>query len=106
MANAATSAATIVDPTGVPAKIEITIPESAQSTDRTAEKIVTILKLWKSRMADSAGKMTSAEISSDPRIPAAVLFDFDVLENAMSVSFLTDGRKGNYSIPMDDIIKK
>ena len=73
MANAATSAATIVDPTGVPAKIEITIPESAQSTDRTAEKIVTILKLWKSRMADSAGKMTSAEISSDPRIPAAVL---------------------------------
>ena len=28
--------------------------------------MVTLLKLWNSRIAESAGKMTSAEMSSDP----------------------------------------
>ena len=60
------STATIVDPTGVPARIEITIPKPAHITENTAEKIVTVLKLLNSLMADKAGKITSAEISSDP----------------------------------------
>ena len=43
--NADASAATIVDPTGVPPSIEINIPSKAQNTDRMVEKIVTALKL-------------------------------------------------------------
>ena len=56
----------MVDPTGVPARIEIRSPASAQTTESTAEQTVTEKKLRKIRMADSAGKMTRAEISSDP----------------------------------------
>ena len=66
MINATTSAATIVEPTGVPTRIEISMPSSAQITEKIAEKIVTLLKLLKIRMAESAGKITSAEIRSDP----------------------------------------
>ena len=64
-AKAATSAATMVDPTGVPARIEIRSPASAHITDSTAEQIVTDLKLPKIRMADIA------------RIEAESLFDRD-----------------------------
>lgn len=60
------SAATMVDPTGVPASMDIIIPESAHITDKTAEHIVTLLKLLKSFIADSAGKITSADMSSEP----------------------------------------
>ena len=57
---------TIVDPTGVPARIDMRIPSVAQMTDTTAEQIVTVLKLLNTRIADNAGKMTSAEIRRDP----------------------------------------
>ena len=43
--NAAISHATIVEPTGVPAKIEIINPEREHKTEITAEQIVTDLKL-------------------------------------------------------------
>ena len=56
----------MVEPTGVPARIEMMRPVAEQITERTAEQMVTRLKLWKSRMDESAGKITSAEISSDP----------------------------------------
>ena len=58
--------ATIVEPTGVPARMETRMPEKAHTTDRIAENTVTILKLLKSRMADNAGKITRAEISREP----------------------------------------
>ena len=60
------SAITIVAPTGVFARIEIKIPSAAQHTERNAEQIVTDLKLLNTRIADRAGKITSAEISSEP----------------------------------------
>ena len=46
--------------------MEMMIPKKAHMTDSTAEQIVTLLQLLKSRMADNAGKMTKAEIRSDP----------------------------------------
>ena len=58
--------ATMVEPTGVPAKIEITIPVNAHNTDNPAEQIVTDKKLLNILMADKAGKITSAEINNDP----------------------------------------
>ena len=56
----------MVEPTGVPATMEIRIPSRAQNTDSKAEQIVTDRKLLKIRMADMAGKMISAEIRSEP----------------------------------------
>ena len=58
--------ATIVEPTGVPAKIEIKIPRMEQTTDKTAAHIVTDLKVLKMRIADIAGNMTNAEMSNEP----------------------------------------
>ncbi|MCQ2290127.1 MAG: hypothetical protein MJZ63_02480, partial [Muribaculaceae bacterium] len=55
--NAAMSAATIVEPTGVPAIIEIIIPDEAQNTEKTAEQTVTELNDLKSRILASAGKI-------------------------------------------------
>ena len=66
MMNAAMSVTTIVDPTGVPSRSESTIPSSAHTTEMTAEQIVTERKLLKIRIAESAGKMTSADTRSDP----------------------------------------
>ena len=66
MINAAISTATMVEPTGVSPRTEIRIPSSAQITDRTAEQIVTPLKLRNRRIALMAGKMISAEIRRDP----------------------------------------
>ena len=66
MINAAMSAITIVDPTGVLQMIERTIPASAQNTERIAENIVTDLKLLKILIADNAGKITSADTRSEP----------------------------------------
>ena len=56
----------MVEPTGVPASMDARMPSSAQVTESSAEQMVTLLKLWNSRIAESAGKMTSAEMSSDP----------------------------------------
>lgn len=64
--NADKSAATIVLPTGVPAIIAISKPETEQITEITAEQIVTERKLLKIRIAERAGKITNAEISSEP----------------------------------------
>ena len=58
--------ATIVEPTGVPATIDIASPKNAQPTDSSTEQIVTALKLLKTRIADRAGKMMSAEMSKEP----------------------------------------
>lgn len=63
---AAASTATMVEPTGVPARIDMMMPQNAQITERVAEKMVTALKLPNSRIAESAGKITSADIRSDP----------------------------------------
>jgi len=60
------SMATIVEPTGVEARIEIMIPVRAQITDIIAEQIITDLKLLNTRMADNAGNMISADVSSEP----------------------------------------
>ena len=59
-------AATIVAPVGVDNNTERIIPEAAQITEMLAEQIVTLLKLLKIRIAESAGKIISAETSSDP----------------------------------------
>ena len=64
--NPAISTATIVEPTGVPATMEIRIPRAAQITDTITEHTVTALKLLNTRMADRAGNITSAEIRSEP----------------------------------------
>lgn len=63
---AAKSAATIVEPTGVPAKIEIKSPEIEQIDESTAEQIVTERKLLKILIAERAGKIIKAEIKSEP----------------------------------------
>ena len=60
------SATTTVAPVGVPARMEKTMPKKAQTTENTAEHKITDLKLLNTRMADKAGKITSAEISSEP----------------------------------------
>ena len=64
--NAARSAATIVLPTGVPARIEIKRPATEQTTETTAEQRVTERKLLNTRIAERAGKITRAEIKSEP----------------------------------------
>lgn len=63
---ATASAATMVEPTGVPARIEIRIPTRAHTTESTAENTVTFLKLWHRRIAESAGKITRADIKREP----------------------------------------
>ena len=65
-ANTKTSTATMVDPTGVPASNDISIPDIAHTTDETAENIVTLLKFFNMLMAESAGNITSADIRRDP----------------------------------------
>ena len=64
--NAARSAATIVLPTGVPAKIEIKRPVTEHTTETAAEQIVTERKLLKTLIAERAGNITSAEIKREP----------------------------------------
>ena len=60
------SIATIVEPTGVPARIEIIMPTNVQITDKQTEHITTERKLLNILMAESAGKIISAEIRSEP----------------------------------------
>ena len=56
----------MVEPTGVPARIEIKRPVRAQITDMIAEQIVTLLKLLNTLIADRAGKITRADMSREP----------------------------------------
>ena len=56
----------MVEPTGVPARIEARSPTTVHTTEKAAEKIITDLKLLKSRIAESAGKIINAEIRSEP----------------------------------------
>lgn len=60
------SIATIVEPTGVPARIEIIMPDKAHTTENIAEQIVTARKFLNKRIAESAGKITRADISREP----------------------------------------
>ena len=50
----------------MPAKTETRIPIAAQVTDNTAAHIVTLRKFLKIHIAETAGKMTSAEINREP----------------------------------------
>ena len=64
--NTTISAVTIVAPTGVENRMDNIIPVPAQITDMTAEQMITLLKLWNTRIAESAGKIINAEISREP----------------------------------------
>ena len=60
------STVTMVAPTGVPAKMEIINPAAAHTTEKMAAHTVTEKKLLNNRIAERAGKMTKAEINSEP----------------------------------------
>ena len=64
--NTMISAETMVEPTGVSASIEIMMPKKAQSSDITTEQIITLRKLLNTLIAESAGKIMRADISSEP----------------------------------------
>jgi len=66
MKNPAISTATMVDPTGVPRSIETRIPKTVHSIEKTTAHIVTALKLLNTRIAESAGKIIKADMSSAP----------------------------------------
>ena len=53
----------IVEPTGVDARIHITVPTMEHITAITAEQIITLLNVLKTLIAESAGKVISADIS-------------------------------------------
>ena len=58
--------ATIVEPTGVSATNETTIPKMAHNTDSIAEQSVTEKKVLNIRIAASAGNIVNAEIKREP----------------------------------------
>ena len=58
MKNTQISADTMVEPTGVPASIEMIMPLAAHNRDITTEQMITLLKLLNTLMAESAGKIT------------------------------------------------
>ena len=64
--NMAISTATMVEPTGVPARIDKRIPKNAQKTERRTEHKVTLKNVLKIRMADSAGNIINAEVNREP----------------------------------------
>ena len=64
--NTSRSATTIVEPTGVENRIDDTIPNPAHRTEIIAEQMITPRKLLNSLIAASAGKIITAEISSEP----------------------------------------
>ena len=57
---------TIVAPTGVEARIDNRIPTEEQNTEITADATMTARKLFSILMAERAGKMISADMSSEP----------------------------------------
>ena len=65
----------MVEPTGVPARIEIRIPPAALTTDITAALMVTERKDLNNRIAESAGKITSAEIRREPEKIVSICSD-------------------------------
>ena len=58
--------ATTVEPTGVEITIEVSIPTAEFTTDMAAAHSVSALKLRQTRIAERAGKMTSADMRSEP----------------------------------------
>lgn len=66
MKKTAISAVTVVAPTGVENSIDRIIPVPAHITEITAEHIMTFLKFLNILIAESAGKIMSAEISREP----------------------------------------
>lgn len=66
IAKTAIFAATTVGPTGVESSTEAIIPVAAHTTDTAAEDIITDLKVLNTLIDESAGKMTSAEMRSEP----------------------------------------
>ena len=82
------STTTIVDPTGVEESIDINIPKNAVITDDTAEKITTLLKFFITLMAESVGRITSADISRDPTrfIPSTII---NAITTAIIVLYLS-----------------
>ena len=56
----------MVEPTGVPASMDIIIPLRAHTTENAAENKVTDLKLRNRFIADNAGNIISADIRSEP----------------------------------------
>ena len=64
--NTTISAETIVEPTGVEARIDIIIPVAAHTTEIIAEQMITPRKLLNKRIADRAGNIIKADISSEP----------------------------------------
>ena len=57
---------TIVGPTGVEKIIAVKIPTIAQTTETIVERITTRLNVRQTRIEESAGKITSAEMRSEP----------------------------------------
>jgi len=64
--NARISITTIVEPTGVSARIEINIPKLAHITDISDEHRITDLNVLNILIADSAGNIINAEVRSEP----------------------------------------
>lgn len=64
--NAHRLTATIVAPTGVEHRIEISIPSNEHTTERNAEYRTTLLNVLITRIALNAGKIINAEINKDP----------------------------------------
>ena len=60
--------ATTVGPTGVPASILVTPPNTEQKREMPTELIITVKKDLNTLMEESAGKMMRAEISRAPTI--------------------------------------
>ncbi len=85
------STSIIVAPTGVPAKIERIIPKKAHKTEIIPEQIITPLKLLKTRIAESAGNITSADTKSEPTkfiaitITMAIILASKMLSNPVFV---------------------
>ena len=68
-------ATTILAPAGVDQPKEATIPMKKQNTEITAEKITTLIKLLKTRIALKAGKTIKLDIIMAPikRIPITIV---------------------------------
>ena len=55
-----------MEPTGVPARIDITIPAIAHITDIITEQTVTLKNVLNILIADNAGNIINADISKEP----------------------------------------
>ena len=81
----------IVDPTGVPNKIERIKPKNAHAIEITAEDIVTPLKLLNILIDESAGNIISAETRREPTkfiattITIAIIVARNILNNSIFV---------------------